>query len=500
MYRFFSLGAYVWIALISIAGCHTPDPNIEHRGIAKGLQFKEDGTFRIAQFSDTHVHADRPEELKKTREVVEYILKTEKPDFSVITGDIVNSPAPEGWQFIADVFSGSGIPWAVTLGNHDDEDVWSRKQIFDFLEKQEGFAGIAGPDISGVGNYIIPVQAASSEETAALLYFFDSHGYPKNALRGDYDWIKQDQIQWYRHQSAAFREENNDVPYPALAFFHIPLPEFLDVVGQDTFMGIKEERVASPEINSGLFSSFVEMQDVLGVFTGHDHDNNYIGILHDVALAFGQTSGYGGYGKFAKGSRIIELKEGEYSFNTWIATQDGVSFEYNYPSGLSFSEEVGDALPSVQPAQELLSGVNYRYFEGDFTHTSEMLVTTPKRTGILANFDISGAEIEDHFGFDYTGYIQVPKTGIYNFYTFSDDGSRLYIGDSLVVDNDGSRSIIRQNGRIALEAGYHPIRLLYFEDYMGEKLEVGISSLTIKETPIRDEMLFRPRSDEQTSY
>jgi hypothetical protein len=479
----------VAISLIML-GCYAPVNTEQNTGIAGNLQFKDDGTFRIAQFTDIHLHTNKPGEPEKTREIIEFILKTEKPDLSILTGDIVNSPAQQGWQYIAEIFSGSGIPWAVTLGNHDDEDTWSREQIFEFLETQTGFVGIAGPDISGVGNYIIPLQSATSDETAALLYFFDSNGYPKNAKRGSYDWVKFDQIQWYRHQSTSFTKTNNNIPYPALAFFHIPVPEFLDVVGNETYMGIKEEGVASPEINTGLFAAFVEMQDVMGVFVGHDHYNNYIGILHDVALAFGQTSGFGGYGDFAKGSRIIELKEGEYAFNTWISTQEGVTFEYNYPSGMSFSDEVLNPIPAVETPNQLLPGVNYRYFEGKFKSTAEMLASEPKRTGSVANFDISGADVSDHFGFDFNGYIQIPKTGYYRFYTFSDDGSMLYIGDSLVVDNDGSHSIRRRDGRISLEEGYHPIRVLYFEDYMGEKLEVGISGLKIRETPIRNDMLF----------
>jgi len=479
----------VAVALFFVA-CSAPVDTKQDTGITASLTFNNNGKFKIAQFTDIHLHTTNPGEPEKTRETIEFVLRTEKPDLSVLTGDIVNSPAPEGWQFIADIFSSSGIPWAVVLGNHDDEDQWSREQIFEFLEKQEGFAGMAGPDLSGVGNYIIPLQSANTTETAALLYFFDSHGYPQNAKRGSYDWVKFDQIQWYREQSTALTEANNNTPYPALAFFHIPTPEFLDVVGNDTYMGIKEEGVASPEINTGLFAAFVEMQDVMGAFVGHDHYNNYIGILHDVALAFGQTSGYGGYGDFTKGGRIIELTEGEYAFNTWISTPDGVTFEYNYPSGMNFNADMSDALPAVSPGKELKQGLQYRYFEGEYKSTAEMLATEPKSSGTLTNIDISGATVKDHFGYEFNGYIKIPKTGYYRLYTFSDDGSALFIGDSLVVDNDGSHSLRRREATIALAEGYHPIRVVYFEDYMGEKLEVGISGITIRETPLRDEMLF----------
>ena len=76
------------------------------------------------------------------------------------------------------------------------------------------------------------------------------------------------------------------------------------------------------------------------------------------------------------------------------------------------------------------------------------------------------------------------------FYTYSDDGSVLFIDDKLVVDNEGSHSARREDGSIALEEGYHKFRLVYFESYMGNELEVGISGLSFRESKIPDDMLF----------
>lgn len=80
--------------------------------------------------------------------------------------------------------------------------------------------------------------------------------------------------------------------------------------------------------------------------------------------------------------------------------------------------------------------------------------------------------------------------GLYRFYTYSDDGSALYIGDELVVDNDGGHSAQRREGMIALQAGFHPFRLLYFEDYMGQILEAGFSSLNRRESEFETQMFF----------
>jgi len=245
---------------------------------------------------------------------------------------------------VTSFFTEAGVKFAVTMGNHDHESDWSNSQIFDYLETLPGFVGEKGPEnISGVGNYTISLNSANTDSTTALLYFFDSNAYCEDKNISDYDWIKHDQIAWYREHSRQYTSMNGDKPYPALAFFHIPLPEYSEVIGKPTTMGEKHERICSPQINTGLFASFVEMKDVMGTFVGHDHVNNYVGIYKGIALAYGQSTG--GYGDLAKGSRIIELQEGKHGFDTWIRTAEGISLEYNFPLGYSFTTKEDEYLP-----------------------------------------------------------------------------------------------------------------------------------------------------------
>lgn len=90
--------------------------------------------------------------------------------------------------------------------------------------------------------------------------------------------------------------------------------------------------------------------------------------------------------------------------------------------------------------------------------------------GVLPEPSIKEAKQEDHFGYIFSGLINVPEDGVYTFQTRSDDGSVLYIGNELVVNNDGSHAAIPATGCIALEKGFHPYILYYFEDYEGEHL------------------------------
>ena len=86
---------------------------------------------------------------------------------------------------------------------------------------------------------------------------------------------------------------------------------------------------------------------------------------------------------------------------------------------------------------------------------------------------IGNAPDEDHFGYIFTGYIDIPEDGIWNFSLTSDDGAILEIDGTLVVDNDGSHSAITTFGRIPLLKGLHPYRIVYLEDYEGQDFHWG---------------------------
>jgi len=284
------------------------------------LRFNKDGKFKIVQFTDVHFQynsyrSDSALLLMKT------VIEKEEPDLVVLTGDIVCSKnTSRAWLDLSKVMTDAKVPWATVLGNHDAEFKYNttKKQIFETIVGLPYNLTQRGPeDISGEGNYVLEVKSSKSNDIATLFYFFDSHMYPEEGL-GRYDWIKFDQIAWYREQSKAYSTKNGVNPYPALAFFHIPLPEYKEVIGKNTTVGIQKETVCSPGLNSGMYTAMLECKDVMGTFAGHDHNNNYIGCLHNICLAYGNVTGRQCYSDIGRGARVIELYEGERKFDTWI--------------------------------------------------------------------------------------------------------------------------------------------------------------------------------------
>ena len=69
----------------------------------------------------------------------------------------------------------------------------------------------------------------------------------------------------------------------------------------------------------------------------------------------------------------------------------------------------------------------------------------------------------DDFGVVWNGWIDIPASGYWTLGTESDDGSRLYIGDEMVVDNDGLHGMQSRSGTIGLGAGRHQVRIEFFE-------------------------------------
>jgi uncharacterized repeat protein (TIGR03806 family) len=138
------------------------------------------------------------------------------------------------------------------------------------------------------------------------------------------------------------------------------------------------------------------------------------------------------------------------------------------------------------------AGVAYEYFEApNLMALPDFDALTPVRTGSLGGFDISGHERQDDFAFRFRSVLEVPASGAWTFSTRSDDGSQLFVGGALVVDNDGIHPMQERSGTIQLEAGFHPIVVTFSEHTGHEGLEVDWEGPGVAKQAIPAERLFR---------
>ncbi|MDE3183782.1 MAG: right-handed parallel beta-helix repeat-containing protein [Bacteroidota bacterium] len=148
-------------------------------------------------------------------------------------------------------------------------------------------------------------------------------------------------------------------------------------------------------------------------------------------------------------------------------------------------------LPAVNPSNTV-NGLNYSYYEAsDYTSLPDFSSSTPIKSGTVNTFDISVANRSNDYSINYTGYINVPADGQYTFYTTSDDGSKLYIDNNLVVDNNAVQSATERSGTIGLKAGLHAITVGYFQQAGGSVLSVSYSGPGLSKQVIPNSSLYR---------
>ncbi len=304
------------------------------------LKFDPAGRFKIVQFTDLHLHAGGDKD-QQTLALIGAILDIERPQLVVLTGDTLAGAAkrPETVALAAGPMAERKIPWAVVLGNHDDE--WpkeidkpkDRRGLMEVVVRQPYSVSKMGPEeIFGASNYCLPVYNADATRKKWVLYMLDSNSYTGKKELGTYDWIHSDQIAWYSQTSKTLAQEREGRPCPALAFFHIPLLEYEYALtdAQADVVGHRHEGVASPRINSGLFAAMLERGDVKGTFVGHDHVNDYEAQFRGIRLIYGRATGCDTYGRdgFPRGGRVILLEENGETFTTWIRLQGGDKVQY----------------------------------------------------------------------------------------------------------------------------------------------------------------------------
>ncbi|KAH9931932.1 Metallo-dependent phosphatase [Fomitopsis serialis] len=366
---------------------------------APPLHFTRDGRFKIMQIADLHYSVsagtcrDTPlapcsNSDNLTNTLLGRMLDAERPDFVVFSGDQLNGQG-SSWdaRSVLAKFSKAvtqrGIPWAAVFGNHDDEDGESREQQIKYMQGLPYSMVETGPkDIHGVGNYVLKVKSADASMTHLLtLYFLDSGSYSKGFMNWfgffiptEYDWIHQDQINWFLQESSSIdpierpftpdtTKDLGDVwkrqavgqvapdarrlaKPNALMFFHIPLEESYaaadtdPVTGKPLDVGLHGlEGQGSAKKQDGFFHKGLlqamesehraagNAREVKVASNGHCHVTENCRRVQGVWLCFGGGGSYSGYGKigFDRRFRVYDVSDYGETVRTYKRTEnDGI--------------------------------------------------------------------------------------------------------------------------------------------------------------------------------
>lgn len=121
---------------------------------------------------------------------------------------------------------------------------------------------------------------------------------------------------------------------------------------------------------------------------------------------------------------------------------------------------------------DIASGLQYAYYEGSWDKLPDFGKLTPKQTGDATEFSVNVVRKKDNFALRFDGTIKLDKDGDYLFLIGSDDGSRLWIDEKLVIDNDGIHPFQQKRKKQKMTAGIHTVAVEYFEQGGEEVLQV----------------------------
>ncbi|MBP5405111.1 MAG: metallophosphoesterase [Clostridia bacterium] len=202
----------------------------------------EDGSvdetdWKVMQATDLHF-GDKMKENQVTLEKFLEAIYREKPDYVVLTGDIITSIRGRSRAVqLCNIFEKLGIYWTYVIGNHEGDQIFalSRKELIDIcasyphcvLDSSVKYTS-DGKEVWGEGNCV--VHLLGKDKVVQSMIFMDTGDAITDAdaarvgvAKGTYDFLKEEQMQWYKEQveAATLLDEN----VKTMLFIHIPLVE-----------------------------------------------------------------------------------------------------------------------------------------------------------------------------------------------------------------------------------------------------------------------------------
>lgn len=144
---------------------------------AQELKFRKNGEFKIVQFTDVHYNGSRQSQVALS--VVDSVLRHERPDLVVLTGDVLwGPPGKENLLTVLGRISQYDVPFVYEFGNHDSEMTgMSNRELYNLARTVRNNLL---PDLSAQKelDFTLRILSHDGRKTAAVLYCLDSHSYP----------------------------------------------------------------------------------------------------------------------------------------------------------------------------------------------------------------------------------------------------------------------------------------------------------------------------------
>lgn len=250
------------------------------------LYYNDDGSFRVLVIADVHMSAwSDATKVQAAKDRIKMMVDRENPDLVIFTGDnTIGSSSADRLRQNIDAMAGyieeKKIPWCHVYGNHDHENALSHYAQQEIYEEYEYCISKSTEGLSSVGNYVHGIYKKDGT-LGGVIYLINSNTY--DTVKGGYDYIKDDQIAWYKETSELLEKYNGGKAVKGIMAFHIPLIENNDAYNNRNntdivyeFTGNKNENICASATDTTLLETIFERGDIKAIVTGHDHVNDYM--------------------------------------------------------------------------------------------------------------------------------------------------------------------------------------------------------------------------------
>ncbi|MBR3817535.1 MAG: metallophosphoesterase [Clostridia bacterium] len=322
------------------------------------LKFGSDGKFTILQISDPQDDHNPAYDLVNFLKIS---IDETNPDLIIFTGDIVedsrigdigidDEPFREGVEVDGDYYQTvmnvtetckaifgyaeeKGIPFAVSQGNNDYNSGVTNEDWMKIYNSYENSLTVdESNDSTGRIDFNLEIKSSNGDETVFNIWMSDN---------GD-GTVNEEQLAWYKSESAALKEANGGEPVPSILFQHVPVDDMGNLfeecnfwdegasIGDDGKCYRLNQEIASgyhagaviPGSTSEQFKVWKECGDVLGAYFGHWHTEGYTGTWDGIELGFTYGCEFAKPGPY--GVRVFTLYEDDIkNFDNELYTYEG---------------------------------------------------------------------------------------------------------------------------------------------------------------------------------
>jgi len=138
----------------------------------------------------------------------------------------------------------------------------------------------------------------------------------------------------------------------------------------------------------------------------------------------------------------------------------------------------------------LVQGLRYKIIKGKFNNLNELTKDEVMECGVLDKIKFPKDIEEDYYAMEITGFIKIDKKATYTFFNYAIDPAQISIGDYVIINNEGLNARRERRGRIYLEEGLYPIKIVMVKNTPYAKLQVSWCSNYFYQVPINSENLF----------